>query len=671
MQDDLLQQASAARLGGDDQTAISLCRQALAKAPDNPDAMSLLGVCLAETGQTTQARPLIEKALAAAPENWRFNLNQSVLHECEGNLAAARASAEAAAATGSEHFEVWGRLGDLCGKQEDFAGAADALGKALAINQNHPALALLLAGACYEIADYQRADEALDLFEKFAPGHPHALRLRTHIARQTSNWEGLIASAKAWLKASPEEEAARVALAYAYAQPGFYARAVEAYKPLADNEPPSAEHLSTLGKYLLGARDLDAAEAYYRRALEIEPDHAEAAAGIGRLMTFLGRFDEAMAYSRQALKSDPRNVEAYGQLALASGGRLTDEEITQLQSLGEDATLQLEHRALSWYAAGDAFHRRKDRADAFTAWAKASELKHSVGDNDADAHYDASDYEQMADRIIRVFPHDHRAADADCTRRPAPIFIVGMPRSGTTLLESALAAHADIACAGELPVMPFAQREFFAWADEAGWNGGEIPNSLIMAIRKKYFDQYRDYEIENAPLITDKQPNNFLCVGLIRRVFPEARIIHIRRNPMETGFSIYRRNFTRSWKFANSLSEIGHYYGLHSRLTEHWAQTLGDQLAFVQYEDMVRNFEGELRRLVAFCGLEWDPNCLEYYKQDRTIITFSAIQARKPPSPEHLNSTAPYMEYLTPLKIALKEAGVDLETGALRAKALQ
>lgn len=669
MQGDLLDQAAAARLNGDGRTAASLCQQVLADDPNNPNAKSLLGVCFAEAGQTQQARPLVEAALATAPDNWRFLLNYSVLQEAEGDMPGARASAEKAAAAAPERFEPWGRLGDICGKLEDFAGAADALGKAIAINPEQPMLALLLAGARYEIADYEGANEALDLFERYAPGHPHALRLRTHIARQTSNWEGLIACAKAWLAASPEEEAARVALAYAYSQPGFYARAVEAYKPLADQEPPNADHLATLGKYLLGARDLDEAERYYRRALEVDPNHAEAAAGIGRIMTFLGRFDAAADYSRQAIKNDPRNVEAYGQLALATNGRLDDAEIEQLKRLGGDESLQLEHRALSWYAAGDALHRRKQRAPAFEAWAEASRLKYALGDSDADARYARADYEAMAERIMRVFPNDHQGSDAERARRPAPIFIVGMPRSGTTLLESALAAHPDVACAGELPVMPFAQREFFAWADEAGWNGGEVPRQLIEAIRQKYFDQYREYGIESSPFITDKQPNNFLCVGLIRRAFPEARIIHIRRNPMETGFSIFRRNFTRSWKFANSLLEIGHYYGLHSRLTAHWARTLGDNLAFVQYEDMVRDFEGELRRLVAFCGLEWNRSCLEYYKQERTVITFSATQVRKPPSPEHLNSTAPYEEFLGPLKSALQAAGVDLETGALRADA--
>lgn len=665
MSDSLLDQASVARLNGDDQTAIEICRKLLAAEPDNVDAMSMLGVSLAETSQLDEARRLIKAALEAAPDNWRFLLNQSVLLENEGDLAAALQAAQQAGVVAPDTFEVWGRVGDLSGKQGNFALAAEALTKAISINPDHPPLALRAAGACFEIGDYQHASDALDCFEKFAPGHPHALRLRTHIARQTSNWEGLIESASAWLKASPDEEAARVALAFAYAQPGFFARAVEAYKPLADATPPKADHLSTLGRYLLSARDLDGAEDYFRRALDLEHDHSEAKAGLSRLMTFLGRFEEAAELSRQALKADPQNVEAFGQLALATGARFSEEEIERLQILGRDEDLQLEHRALCLYAAGDGFHRRKIADAAFGAWAKASSLKMSLAETDADARYDPAGHEKSVDRLIRVFDYDPPASDAELARRPAPIFIVGMPRSGTTLLESALAAHRDVTCAGELPVMPFAQREFDAWADQAGWKGGEIPKDIIDAIRQKYFDQYREYGIDDAPFITDKQPNNFLVVGLIRHVFPEARIIHIRRNPMETGFSIFRRNFTRPWQFANSLSYIGHYYGQHSRIASHWSKILGPEMAFIQYEDLVTNFETELRRLIGFCGLEWDANCLEYYKEERAVITFSAAQVRKPPSVEHLNSTDPYLQFLKPLKTSLEQAGIDLETGAL------
>ncbi|WP_428407672.1 tetratricopeptide repeat-containing sulfotransferase family protein [Hyphococcus sp.] len=659
----MLEQALAARLNGDDQTAIRLSREILAANPGDAEAASLLGVSLAETGDLAAARPLVIRALESAPQSWRFLLNYSVLLEREGDLAAARAEAETAAIAAPERFECWGRLGDLAGKLQDYNGAADALEKALAI-QPHPALALRLAGAAYETGQYDRALAALDLFEKSAPGHPQALMLRTHIARQKNDWEGLAVAAEAAMKAAPEEEAARVALAYAHSQTGHFKKAVEVYRPLAEKTPQKADHLATLGKYLIWSRKLDEAADYFRKALELEPGHSAAAGGLARYLNFHGDFENAAIYARQAVASDPNNAEAFAELALAAGSNLTDAEVAQLKGIGDNEHQGPKHRAMAYYAAGDALHQRKDRQGAFDAWAAANRLKHAIGDIDKNARYNPAEHEAYIDKIIASFPTDAPPAPRG-PRGPVPIFIVGMPRSGTTLLDSAISAHALVASGGELPYMSFALTEFFTWARQSGWRGGAIPDDLLSAFREGYWKDARGYGVAEATFITDKQPTNFLSVGLIRRVFPKARIIHIRRNPVEVGFSIYRRNFTSGWQFSNSLEEIGHYYAQYARLTEHWRETVGEAFTFVQYEDLVRNFDKEIRRLVEFCGLDWDQACLEYYKQDRTVITFSAAQVRKPPSPEHLNSTSPYDAYLEPLRAALTQHGVDLETGAL------
>lgn len=666
MTEGLLQQAADARLRGDNEAAIAICRDLLA-ASNDPDAASLMGVSLIEIGRIDEGAPLVEDAARRAPENWRFLLNLSVLYEARGDLARATDLARKASLHGADQFETWGRFGNLAGRAGDFETAAGALKKALTIRPDHPELAMLLAGASFEIADYESADSALDVFEKAAPGHPEALKMRTHIARQTCNWEGLVRSAKAWLNAAPQEDGARVALAYAYAQAGLYARAVEAYAPLTSRTPQTADHLATLAKYLLGARDLEASKTHYQKALALDANHAEANSGLSRIAVFLGDFDGAANYARLAIKADPRNVDAYGQLALASSGRLSDDEIKQLSDLGDDPSLQLEQRALSWFGAGDGHHRKKDAAKAFVAWSRANQLKLELAATDADARYDRGAYEALIERTISCFSDATLLQNVDESEQetPVPIFIVGMPRSGTTLLESAIGAHSRVGLGGELPVMPFANREFYAWADEAGWRGGAIPTHIAQSIREKYYAQYQDYGVEIAPFITDKQPNNFLCVGLIRQVFPEAKIIHIRRNPVETGFSIFRRNFARAWQFANTQADIAHYYALHALITAHWSRILDDTMAFIQYEDLVKNFEAELRRLVAFCGLEWEQDCLEYYKQKRTVITFSTAQVRRPPSPEFLNSTGPYETYLAPLVDALKAEGVDLKTGAL------
>lgn len=653
-----LEDAYAARQTGNDERAVDICRRLLAVDPAHRGARSLIGVCIAEAGDLPNARSLIEEAVAAEPDNWRFLLNLSVLREIEGDIGAATDRARAAAEIASGRFEPWGRLGDLYGKQGDFEAAVAALDKALALNAGHPGLALRLAGAAYEIGRYDRCALALDTFERVAPGHPEALRLRTHLARKKGGLDAFVNAAAKWLAADPSAEAARVALAHAYAQRDDYRRAVETYRPLVQAHPQDAEHAATFARYLLWTRDFDAAEQHYHRALEIRPGHADAASGLARLNLFKGRLGAAAAFARQAIESDPANVDGYGQLALASDSLLSDEHLNRLHAIAANPAIDPEQRAIALFTAGDVHHRRKQYDHAFEAWRQANEIKQDVAARSGSS-YDHRETKELVDRLIASFGALPPRTSALRGASPTPIFIIGMPRSGTTLLDSALAGHADISSGGELPAMPFALNRFLTWAQSAGWRGGAIPEPVAEQLRKIYLRQYADYRIESAAFVTDKQPFNFLSVGLIRHLFPAAPIVHIRRSAMETGFSIYRKNFTRSWGFSTSLPHIGQYYGEYARLMTHWEAVLGDEMAAVRYEQLVRNFEGELRRLLAQFGLNWDPNCLAYYKQETVVTTLSATQVRKPPSEKHIDSTTPYAAALAPLKKALEEAGID------------
>jgi hypothetical protein len=268
---------------------------------------------------------------------------------------------------------------------------------------------------------------------------------------------------------------------------------------------------------------------------------------------------------------------------------------------------------------------------------------------------------------MALFPED----PSDGRRRTeksepsTPIFIVGMPRSGTTLLENALAAHPDAAGAGEVPALPFLLSELLtALANTRG--PAKISPEFIAAARGTYFRQSAEFAGRAGAYVVDKQPTNFESVGLIRVLFPDAPIIHIRRNPMDTGLSIFRRNFTWQWPFAFDLASIGHFYGQYARLMAHWERGYAGAVAFVQYEDLVDNFEGELRRLLDFCGLPWSEKCLDYQDAERAVHTFSAVQVRKGASKSHRGSAGPYESHLQPLADALLSAGVDPVTGALR-----
>lgn len=660
MNDASLDEAYAARRAGNVAAALEICRRVIVADPSDHGAKSLVGVSMAEAGDVDEARPLIEEAAAAEPENWRFLLNLSILREIEGRIDDAIQSAKEATTIAHDQFETWGRLGQLCGKQGDLEGAVAALERAVALRPDHPGLALLLAGAAYETGQYDLSGSALDNFERVAPGRPESLRLRTHLARKRNDWDAVLDSASRWLAAEPSADEARVALAYAHAQLDDYHAAIDVYGPLVTANPKDADHAATFGRYLLWSRDFDAAEQFYRRALEVQPDHAAAAAGLARLSVFRGDFDRAAGFARKAIEADPDNVDAYAQMLLADGAQFSDKDLDRLHKVATDSGFEEESRALAWFTIGDVYHRRREHDRAFDSWERANALKQGVAARSDKWRYDPDETERLIDRLIASFPTIPPAALPARRDGPKPIFIIGMPRSGTTLLDSALGGHAAVSSGGELPAMPSLLTRFLDWADDARWRGGAIPAPIAQQMRDSYLRQYDDYKIERAAFVTDKNPLNFLSVGLIRQLFPEAPIIHIRRNPLETGFSIFRKNFTKSWRFTTALEDIGHYYGQYARMMEHSSAVLGDGMASVRYEQLVADFEGELRRVLAHAGLEWDPNCLTYFQRESVVTTLSSAQVRRPPSRELMSSTGPYLHHLQPLKEALERAGVDV-----------
>ncbi len=657
-----LDKAREARLSGDYGAAELLCRRLLDKNPIDPYANGFLGQCLAEMGDAASAGRYIEMALGLAPKSAEVRLNAAIWRERSGDLAGAVREAVAAAELDPSKFEVMATLGNLMGKAGAFDKAVKALAEASRLNPSHPGAALLLAGACLETGDYAAARRALDLVDAAAPRLPQSLKLRANVARAAGDPRAMEAAAQSWMEVEPENDEPRAALAFALAEQGYYPRAAEAFRPLAEADPPRADALAAMGRYRLGARAVDDAKSWFARALAIDADCAEAHFGMARALTFTGDLAQAEAACRRAIAAAPSLVAAYGQLAEITRGRLSDGEIGRLRALAAAPETDGDARSAAFFAIGDALHQLKDRKGAFDAWSRANTLKRARDARAPTTAYDRRREQAYAKRLKMLFPKIEALCDAG-DGAPVPIFIVGMPRSGTTLLESALDAHPLVAGGGELSALPFILKEVLALAP-AHKGPIRLDDASRAALRAMYFRQAAHFGVRAAPFLADKQPANFQSIGLIRLLFPEAKIIHIRRAPMETGFSIFRRNFSRQWPFAHDLTTIGHYYGLYADLMAHWEAMHEDAIAFVQYEDLVADFEGHLRRLLERCGLPWDDSCLRFHEADRPVITFSAVQVREGPSKSHLGAAEPYLEFLEPLREALIAADVDLATGA-------
>lgn len=472
--------------------------------------------------------------------------------------------------------------------------------------------------------------------------------LACEYARERRDWAGLEHAARAWISRRPDSPDAWRQAARALFELGRHEQAVIAFQRVCRLEPESADNLAALGGLLLHALRHDEAGETLDRALAIQPDHARALADRATLLTYMGRFAEAEAACRQALASDPDHAPAYTILSRLTGGRLSEREADRLARIAADPARPPDQRLPAAFARAHAMDAEGDIDAAFAAYQAAHALA-SDRDRQEGRSYD---HAAAVDRVRRLvaLPREPREPPG---RRPSPIFIVGMARSGTTLVEAMLAAHPRVFGAGERVVMP---------ALIEGWlaRPGAEPDGRWA---EAYLAGLGD--LAGRDHVTDKMPRNLEAVGLIDRLFPDSAVVLVRRDPVETCLSLYRQEFARDWAFAHDLTDLARACALNARLAAHWSRALPGRLIEVQYETLAADFAVEARRIVQACGLDWNDACADPAASPRPIATFSTVSARSPVRVMN-DRAARYRAHLGPLIEALEAEGVDLATGALR-----
>jgi len=349
-------------------------------------------------------------------------------------------------------------------------------------------------------------------------------------------------------------------------------------------------------------------------------------------------------------------------LVQVTGRRSGDDEQAQLRRLCEDSALRLQDRISASFALGDCLDGQGNIDQAFAAYERANRLSVERARQEG-VGYDRNERAQQVDWLMsrfRAVPAAAPASAALTSAAPVPIFIVGMPRSGTTLVESILGAHSKVLALGERQEMRSIMQEFASPAFASGIP--DVPESTKQRWREAFWRELPD--LRGAIAVTDKNPWNFDALGLIVQLFPDARIVHVRRDPVETGLSIYRNEFPKFASFANRLEDIGHYYGEYARLIAHWEDVLRGRFLTLQYEDLVRDFDAAAPELLRFCALEWEEACGNFHAADRVIGTITAVQARQPIA-AFKGRRERYARYISLLESALRDARVDLQTGAL------
>jgi len=517
--------------------------------------------------------------------------------------------------------------------------------------------------AALQSGDFEKAFALSEAALRAAPNHPMAFKLGAVAASALRNWRALKKLTERWLAGEPENyEAARLHAAACF-ELGATAHAADLFEKAVLANPAFAERWAMLARCRLAAFQYDKAEAAFDKALTMDPRSADALFGLSELKLHKGALEEAEALALDALESDDSHALAYSQLAWLRRGDLNERLVDKMQRMARDPKRRDEDRAALYYALGSVFHRRERFGAAMDHFKKANDITQAILEREG-AAYDPEIAEAFHRRLRKL-----RLTSPALQRfepGPAiPIFIVGMPRSGTTLVESVIAAHPDVFGAGELKALLDIRDAALAWIDENDASSlSDAPPDQLRAWRTAYFDQYPD--IGGARFVTDKQMLNYQSVGLIRALFPEAKIIHLRRRPVDVGFSIYRNRFSKSWSFASRLQAIAHCYGEYARIMTAWAESFCKSPETFQYEEFVADFEAQARRLIAACDLSWTDACNAFHRSQRTIATFSAVEARQPLRRTPPSAREAYGAMLQPLIDGLERVGVDLESGALR-----
>ncbi|MCE9521359.1 MAG: sulfotransferase, partial [Alphaproteobacteria bacterium] len=486
------------------------------------------------------------------------------------------------------------------------------------------------------------------------PNQPDALNLLGVLAMEAGNHEAAFDFLERAVAGRPKDPAILNNYGNALSLVRRYEDAIEHLECALAIKPDMADAWLNLGRTLNSAGRSERALKCFDRLMKLKPDSHASKSGISRALLGLGRTAEAEQAARDLVAIAPEASSGYVNLSNARKFKQGDPEIARVEALiASKDTGAKELRGL-YFAAAKMCDDVGRYDDAFRYYDAANKL--AAGKYDGKAIEQV--YADLKKTYTRKFFDERKENGLDSER---PVFIVGMPRSGTTLTETIIGAHPQAYAAGELETAKRCEREMSAlvFKDEGqqknprqlSWVGVEV-------LAQRYLDAI-DTKAKNASAIriTDKMPHNFQAVGFIALMFPKARIIHTRRNPFDTCLSIWQQNFNDSHSYGRNFTDLGHHYAHYLDLMEHWRQVLPGRMLEIDYEDLVENQEQVSRKLIDFVGLPWDEACLRPQDVNRTVLTASVWQVRQPVYKRSAGRWKNYEQHLTPLREALKAAG--------------
>lgn len=649
--DHALRDAQKAIQAGDFATAARLAESVLSDDPAHRDARYMAAVSARYDGRHQDALDHLARLKATSPDYGRAYQEEGHLKRKLGDVAGAIAAYERATRYNPALVASWSALADLYRQAGNAAAAAGAGAQA----QRVSSLPRELQAVTNHIHEGRvfRAEEIARAFLKRHPTHVEGMRLLADIGTRLGVQEDAEFLLESAVELDPDNIQVRLDYIQVLRKRQKFALALEQARILMARDPDNPVFQSHFAIESMQAGDYETALDHFDRILEKLPDDPATLVSRGHALKTYGRTQDAIASYQAAARVAPGQGDAWYGLANLKTYRFGDDELARMEA--QFAAPDIDHmsRIHIAFALGKAQEDRGNHDAAFAAYAQGNALKHQT------VRYTTEQMHAEFDAQKAICTPDLFQAQAGkgCPA-PDPIFILGLPRAGSTLIEQILASHPDVDGTLELPnILSLAHqlrgRKQLTDRERYPRILHELPGDELKALGEDYIETTRIHR-QGAAFFTDKMPNNFRHIGLIHLILPNARIIDARRNPMDCCWSGFKQLFAEGQEFTYSLEDIGHYYRGYVDLMDHWDRVLPEgRILRVQHEDVLEDLEGQVRRILDYCGLPFDPACVEFHKTDRAVRTASSEQVRRPINKSGLEQWRPYEAHLGPLKAAL------------------
>jgi|HubBroStandDraft_4_1064222.scaffolds.fasta_scaffold03140_3 predicted Zn-dependent protease len=542
------------------------------------------------------------------------------------------------------------RLYRMTGQVENAAKAADQV----SILKHLPP-EVVRAGSLFSDGDLSAAEKILRAYLLAAGNHVEALRLLARIEHQRDALVDAERMLEAALKLAPNYRAARLDYVRVLIDRQKYLQARDEIDTLLRLEPDDQDYLSLYAAACVGLGEHVRAIALYRQLLAASPGSADLHLLLGHCLKTVGRQKEAAESYQTAAAARPSFGDAYWSLANLKIYPFSQDEIARMRAEEAAPAAHSVDRYHQCFALGKAFEDLNDYAESWRFYERGNALKR------IESRYHPEITEANTRKQIEVCTSQFFAARTSFgVPDPDAIFILGLPRSGSTLIEQILASHSQVEGTQELSDVQgivLEMKQHPSDLDDPRYPGllAKLAPEEFRGMGERYMTDTRAYR-GDEPFFIDKMPNNFRHIGLIHLMMPNAKIIDVRREPMACCFSNLKQLFARGQEFTYSIEDIARYYRTYLDLMRHWDAVLPGRVLRVCYEDVVEDLDGNVRRILDFCDLEFEPACIEYYKTERNISTASSEQVRQPIFREGLFQWRNYEPWLGPLKDGLGDA---------------